>query len=56
VPVHIVAYKSKQRNEKWHSHLFKKLKWLKEESFKKIYTEAEEINKMLSGLINSITS
>ena len=34
--------------------IFKKLKWLKEESYKNLYAEAEEINKMLSGLINSI--
>jgi len=34
--------------------IFKKLKWLNEESYKNLYGEAEEINKMLSGLINSI--
>jgi len=34
--------------------IFKKLKWLKEKSYNKLYGEAEEINKMLSGLINSI--
>ena len=34
--------------------IFKKLKWLKEESYQNLYAEAEEINKMLSGLINSI--
>ena len=34
--------------------IFKKLKWLKEESYKNLYAEAQEINKMLSGLINSI--
>jgi four helix bundle protein len=34
--------------------IFKKLKWLNEKSYKKLYFEAEEINKMLSGLINSI--
>lgn len=33
--------------------LFLKLKWLNEGSFKSLYHEAEEINKMLSGLINS---
>jgi four helix bundle protein len=35
--------------------IFKKLKWLNEVSYNKLYFEAEEINKMLSGLINSIT-
>ena len=34
--------------------IFKKLKWLKEESYKNLYAEAEEINKMLSGLLKSI--
>jgi four helix bundle protein len=34
--------------------IFRKLNWLKEDSFKSLYREAEEINKMLSGLINSI--
>ncbi len=34
--------------------IFHKLKWLKGSSFKNLYVEAEEINKMLSGLINSI--
>ena len=34
--------------------VFLKLKWLNEVSFKSLYNEAEEINKMLSGLINSI--
>ena len=34
--------------------IFKKLKWLNEESYKNLYGEAEEISKMLSGLINSI--
>ena len=34
--------------------IFNKLKWLTEESYKNLYAEAEEINKMLSGLINSI--
>jgi hypothetical protein len=33
---------------------FKKLKWLDEKLYKNLYSEAEEINKMLSGLINSI--
>jgi len=36
--------------------IFKKKKWLKETSYEKLYLEAEEINKMLSGLINSITN
>ena len=34
--------------------IFRKLKWLNEVSFRSLYLEAEEINKMLSGLINSI--
>ena len=34
--------------------IFKKLGWLSEKSYQKLYSEAEEINKMLSGLINSI--
>jgi four helix bundle protein len=34
--------------------IFYKLKWLKSSSFEKLYCEAEEINRMLSGLINSI--
>jgi len=34
--------------------IFRKLKWLNEVSYNKLYAEAEEINKMLSGLINSI--
>ena len=34
--------------------IFRKLNWLNEVSYNKLYTEAEEINKMLSGLINSI--
>ena len=34
--------------------IFRKLKWIKENSFISLYREAEEINKMLSGLINSI--
>ena len=34
--------------------IFRKLKWLNEVSYNQLYTEAEEINKMLSGLINSI--
>jgi len=34
--------------------IFRKLEWINDSSFKKVYVEAEEINKMLSGLINSI--
>jgi four helix bundle protein len=34
--------------------IFLKLKWLSEVSFRSLYIEAEEINRMLSGLINSI--
>ena len=34
--------------------IFLKLKWLNEVSFRSLYIEAEEINKMLSGLINSV--
>ena len=34
--------------------IFKKLRWLDEKSFQELYFEAEEIHKMLSGLISSI--
>jgi len=34
--------------------IFLKLKCLNDSAFKDLYAEAEEINKMLSGLINSI--
>ena len=34
--------------------IFKKIKWLDKNSYHKLYSEAEEINKMLSGLIRSI--
>ena len=34
--------------------VFKKKEWLDSEKYKELYAEAEEINKMLSGLINSI--
>jgi four helix bundle protein len=34
--------------------IFRKLEWLKDSSFINLYVEAEEINRMLSGLINSI--
>jgi four helix bundle protein len=35
--------------------LFKKLGWLPEEACQNLYTQAEEISKMLSGLIASLT-
>jgi len=34
--------------------IFRKLKWLSDNSFKPLYHEAHEINRMISGLINSI--
>ncbi len=34
--------------------IFKKKNWLKQVSYNKLYSNAEEISKMLSGLINSI--
>ncbi len=34
--------------------IFYKMKWLKKEKYKELYSEAEEINRMLSGLINSL--
>ena len=34
--------------------IFKKKKWLGEKAYQTLYPEAEEMNKMLSGLINSI--
>ena len=34
--------------------IFLKLAWLQEDSYTKLYHEAEDINKMLSGLIRSI--
>ena len=34
--------------------IFKKLKWLNEKSYRKLYTEAEEINKMLLDLLKSL--
>ena len=34
--------------------ILSKLNWLDDSSYKKLYIEAQEINKMLSGLINSI--
>ena len=34
--------------------IFKKKGWLNEESYLRLYSDAVEINKMISGLINSI--
>ena len=34
--------------------IFRKKKWIEEKLYNKLYVEAEEISKMLSGLINSI--
>ena len=34
--------------------VFKKKKWLTDENYKQLYSEADEINRMLAGLINSI--
>ena len=34
--------------------IFLKKNWLKQEKYNELYSEAEEISKMLSGLINSI--
>ena len=34
--------------------IFRKLNWLSDSSYKPLYIEAEEIHRMLSGLINSI--
>lgn len=34
--------------------IFKKKAWLQEEHYKSLYSDAIEINKMISGLINSI--
>ena len=34
--------------------IFKKKQWLETISYDKLYNEAEEINRMLAGLINSI--
>ena len=34
--------------------IFLKKKWLDKETYERIYSDAEEINKMLSGLINSL--
>ncbi len=35
--------------------IFRKKNWLATKSYEKLYLEAEKINKMLSGLINSIS-
>jgi len=34
--------------------IFRKKHWLDKEYFQKLYLEAEEINKMISGLISAI--
>jgi four helix bundle protein len=34
--------------------IFRKLGWLNDNPFRKLYVEAEEISKMISGLLNSI--
>ena len=34
--------------------IFNKMNWLDDNSYKRLYSEAIEINKMLSGLINSL--
>ena len=34
--------------------IFKKKKWLNKKSYDQLYSESEEINKMLAGLISSI--
>jgi len=34
--------------------IFHRLNWLKDQHYKELYSDAEEINKMLSGLINSL--
>jgi len=34
--------------------IFRKLKWLDDSSFKPLYLEAEEISRMLSGLVHSL--
>lgn len=35
-------------------HIFKKKNWIDADRYDKLYLESEEINKMLSGLINSL--
>lgn len=34
--------------------IFMKMNWLSETSYNELYAEAQEINKMISGLINSL--
>ncbi len=34
--------------------IFKKLKWLNEKAYKKLYREAEEIGKMISALVKTL--
>lgn len=34
--------------------VFVKMKWMQKEIYDELYSEAEEINRMLSGFINSI--
>lgn len=34
--------------------IFKRKKWLEEEAYDKLYEHADEINRMLSGLITSL--
>jgi four helix bundle protein len=36
--------------------IFKRKKWLEESKYGALYSEAEEINRMFSGLINSLGS
>jgi four helix bundle protein len=36
--------------------IFKHLTWLDNESYMRLYAEAEEISKMLSGLIKSLSA
>jgi four helix bundle protein len=36
--------------------IFRRRKWLEESKYNALYSEAEEINKMFSGLINSLGS
>ena len=35
--------------------IFEKLSWLSRKKYESLYSEAEEINRMLSGLINAIS-
>jgi four helix bundle protein len=36
--------------------IFNKKKWLPDKKYSELYAEAEEINKMISGLINSLST